>query len=69
MQPSATQTTELPGWTPLAGSWEEAVLSWYEQASQASPRGSKLRRTGMARASQRTRTQPKPGGAVQQDGQ
>jgi hypothetical protein len=30
-----TEASEATGWTPLAGSYEEAVLSWHEQVERA----------------------------------
>jgi hypothetical protein len=30
-----TEASEATGWTPLAGSYEEAVLSWHEQVEKA----------------------------------
>jgi hypothetical protein len=38
MQPSTTRAPKPPGWLPSPGSWEEAVLSWYEQADLFLPR-------------------------------
>jgi len=38
MQPSTTRLPQPSGWPPSPGSWEEAVLSWYEQAELFTPR-------------------------------
>jgi hypothetical protein len=46
------------GWQPLRGSWEEAVLSWYEQVEtsfRSAKRAKAQEESGAARESRRMR--------------
>ena len=56
MQPSTTRLPQPSGWPPSPGSWEEAVLSWYEQAELFVPRRPRTRRPRTSPADRRGQT-------------